>query len=215
MDANSDDSYNSPAKDENTAIERSLMNLRDIEVRCMKAARMCYASSSKYEHNGFYIRCVGAVAFGVTSSLSGPVIEHFVKPYTQSHILDSEFLLYLIGTGLAIVIFFGVVRAVEKAIGTWYDEKAPKFNEAAAKWQELELRIKAFLAAAVKDTITVQDCKLFTEECAKKRKEICLIACPDQSVYTKYQSDNKVLIERMENLREMHKKRRQKHLFSC
>ncbi|XP_046584405.1 uncharacterized protein LOC124291462 [Haliotis rubra] len=370
MDAKSDDSYNSPAEDENTAIERSFMNLRDIEVRCMKAARMCYASSSTYEHNGFYIRCVGAVAFGVTSSLSGPVIEHFVKPYTQSHILDSEFLLYLIGTGLAIVIFFGVVRAVEKAIGAWYDEKAPKFNEAAAEWQELELRIKAFLAAAVKDTITVSDdsynspakdentaierslmnlrdiearcmraapmcyassseyedkgfkircagaaasggislfsgfagsavmepvvkhysqvlilrskyfprltgfgigiatffgmlqatdrvigtwyyekapkynkaaavwqelelrikaflaaavkdtitvqaCKEFTDECAKKRKDICLIARPDQEVYKKFESDNERLIKRLENIRDFHQKRREKRLFSC
>ncbi|XP_046563039.1 uncharacterized protein LOC124271905 isoform X2 [Haliotis rubra] len=197
MDANSDDSYNSPAEDEDTAIERSLMNLRDIEVRCRRAAHS-YIATSKYENNGFFFRCAGAAVSGGTSLLAvfagnevmGPVVETYVKV----HIRQS---MCFIGIVIGIVTFLGMLKGIDSVIGAWFYEKAPKYNQAAAEWQEMELRIKAFLAAAVKGTITVQDCKLFTEECAEKRKKICLIALPDQKPLTRYQTDYELLIKRM------------------
>ncbi|XP_067659061.1 uncharacterized protein [Haliotis asinina] len=213
----SDDSYNSPAEDENTAIERSMMNLRDIEARCMRTAPMCYASSSECEETGFKIRCAGTAVSGgislIAAFVGSEVMEKVVENYFKV-ISQSDYFPYLIGTGIFFVAFLGMVKAIDSVIGAWYDEKAQKYNEAAAEWQELELRIKAFLAAAVKGTITVENCKTFTEECAEKRKQICLIARPDQKVYKKYESDNELHIRRLKNLREFHQKRREKGLFS-
>ncbi|XP_067659192.1 uncharacterized protein [Haliotis asinina] len=217
MDTNRGDSYYSPAEDENTAIQRSIMNLRDIEARCMRAAPMCYASSSECEETGFKIRCAGTAVSGgislIAAFVGSEVLEKVVENYFKV-ISQSEYFPYLIGTGIFLVAFLGMVKAIDSVIGAWYDEKTQKYNEAAAEWQELELRIKAFLAAAVKGTITAEDCKLFTEECAEKRKQICLIARPDQKAYKKYESDIELLLNRLKKIQEFHQKRRENHLFS-
>ncbi|XP_071109952.1 uncharacterized protein [Haliotis cracherodii] len=213
MDVNRENLYCSPAEDSETAIKKSMMNLRDIEVRCFRAAPMCYSSSSENENKAFYVRCLAAAISGGVAVFSGAAASHTAKLIIKLH-SNFKYLNYLIGSGSAILVFAGMMKGIEKVIPSIYERKAEKLNEAAAEWQLLELRIKAFLAAAVKDTITVDNCKQYTEECAEKRKEICLIARPDQSVYKQYESDMDLILDRKKRLRQIHEKIIEEKLFS-
>ncbi|XP_048241350.1 uncharacterized protein LOC124112814 [Haliotis rufescens] len=216
MDVNREDPYCSPVKDEETAIRRSMMNLRDIEVRCFKAAPMCYESLSENESKAFRVRCAGAAVSGVLALLSGARVTAPIERYLEIKILQSMKVPYIIGTVFAFLVFAGALKGIETIVPSGYEKKAEQYNRAAAEWQQLELKITAFLAAAIEGQITAKECKAFTEHCAKKRKKICLIACPDQSIYKKYESDNNLvesLIKRKKTLRKFHKRLQEEGLF--
>ncbi|XP_071109946.1 uncharacterized protein [Haliotis cracherodii] len=211
-----EDPYCSPVKDEATAIQRSMMNLRDIEVRCMKTAPMCYESSSDYETKAFRVRCAEATVSGVLALISGTAVKVHIERYFKFDVLQSMNIPYITGTVFAFLVFAGALQGIEKIMPSRYEKKAEQYNRAAAGWQQLELQITAFLAAAIEGQITAAECRAYTEECVEKRKEICLIACPDQSVYEKYESDKEKLeslIKRKKTLRDFHAKRRKECLY--
>ncbi|XP_048241344.1 uncharacterized protein LOC124124429 [Haliotis rufescens] len=204
--------YLDQCKDEATAIRESIRLLREIEVRSRRAAILCYKTSSANECLYILFAVIKVMVVAVVGIMTHKYLSKIVEenlPEIVSSIKQAPIVAQVIAGILASCIVFLVASEVLKS---YYEDRSTRYNVAAAGWQALELKIRAFLATAIEGKVSSAEYKIFINECIEKREEICIKARPDEKIYKEYEKVM-TIYDRDENVNDIHVIRINKCLY--